>query len=215
MKRLPAEFYNRPTLEVALDLLGCHLIRDSDGIKTGGMIVEVEAYVGENDPACHASRGLTPRNKIMYGSSGFLYVYFTYGNHFMLNVVTEKEGFPAAVLLRGLEPLYNIEVMSARRQTDDYFNISSGPGKLARSLDITTAQNGADLVKGDISLLGPGNVDSDIWASTRIGIGNPGSDKLWRFYACDNPHVSGETRSIKESSRPLADARKNGFSLRQ
>ncbi len=92
------------------------------------MIVEAEAYIGEDDPACHASRGRTKRNEIMYGPPGYLYVYFTYGNHFMLNVVTETRGYPSAVLLRAVEPRYSIEKMAQRRGIEDFKNISSGPG---------------------------------------------------------------------------------------
>ena len=91
--KLKRSFYNRPTLDVAVDLLGKILIYENDGLKLGGRLVELEAYIGEDDPACHACRGKTPRNAIMYGLAGFLYVYFTYGNHYMLNIVTEKEGF--------------------------------------------------------------------------------------------------------------------------
>ena len=119
MKKLPRSFYNHNTIEVATRLLGCQIICNTDGIKTGGIIVETEAYHGPEDPACHAFKGHTRRNDVMYGKPGFLYVYFTYGNHFMLNVVTEKEGFPAAVLLRGIEPRYNIDIMAKRRGTDE------------------------------------------------------------------------------------------------
>jgi len=175
------------------------------------MIVETEAYHGPDDPACHAFKGRTARNEVMFGKPGFLYVYFTYGNHYMLNVVTEKEGFPAAVLLRGLEPLYGIEEMARRRNTEDIGNISSGPGKLARSLGITTAQNGADLTGSKIYMTGPSTIRRSIIASPRIGIGEGGAERLWRFFLADNPHVSKGSKMIRENSYALKAARQMAF----
>ena len=112
---LPVAFYRRDTLVVARDLLGCILARrEVDGSWTGGRIVETEAYRGEDDPACHAAAGLTPRTEVLYGAPGRAYVYFTYGNHWMLNAVTEEEGFPAAVLIRAIQPIEGADVMSVR-----------------------------------------------------------------------------------------------------
>ncbi|HBC47909.1 MAG TPA: DNA-3-methyladenine glycosylase [candidate division Zixibacteria bacterium] len=213
MKKLPLFFYNRNTIEVATRLLGCQIICNTDGIKTGGIIVETEAYHGPEDPACHAFKGHTRRNDVMYGQPGFLYVYFTYGNHFMLNVVTEKEGFPAAVLLRGIEPRYNIEIMAKRRGTDDLTNISSGPGKLAKALNVTGPDNGTDLTGSHIYILGPPDKKPKIIASPRIGIGIAGSELLWRFHIDGNAHVSKPNKWIKESSYSLAEAKKLGFVL--
>lgn len=136
--KLKRSFYNRPTLDVAIGLLGKVLIYNVHGVKFGGRLVEVEAYIGEDDPACHAFIGMTPRNEIMYGQAGMLYVYFTYGNHYMLNIVTEKKGFPAAVLLRGLEPLFGIDRMKANRGVEKLTEIASGPGKMAKALGLTT-----------------------------------------------------------------------------
>lgn len=215
MRKLPRKFYNRPTIEVAIDLLGCRLVSNIGGIKTGGIIVETEAYIGEDDPACHAFRGLTRRNRVMYGPAGYLYVYFTYGNHFMANIVTEKDGFPAAVLLRGLEPLYNIDTMSRRRKTKDPTNISSGPGKLTRALGMTTDHNGTDLAGDIVSVLGPSKNTDRIMASPRIGIGQGGSEKLWRFYLDDCPHVSRGSLFNRNSSFMLDRARKMNFSIEQ
>ena len=113
---LPVAFYRRDTLVVARDLLGCILARrEVDGSWTGGRIVETEAYRGEDDPACHAAAGLTPRTEVLYGAPGRAYVYFTYGMHHLLNVVTERRGFPAAVLIRALNPLAGTERMASRR----------------------------------------------------------------------------------------------------
>src|SRR3989337_2378380 len=121
MEALPARrpdraFFSRPTLEVAFDLLGMTLVHLENGEEIGGAIVETEAYIGEEDLACHAKAGRTGRTEVMYGPPGRAYVYFTYGNHWMLNVVTERDGFPAAVLIRALDPLEGAGVMSARRR---------------------------------------------------------------------------------------------------
>jgi DNA-3-methyladenine glycosylase len=213
MRKLPAKFYNRPTIEVAIDLLGCRLVSNVDGVKTGGIIVETEAYIGEDDPACHAFRGPTKRNRIMYGPPGYLYVYFTYGNHFMANIVTEKKGFPAAVLLRGLEPLHNIDTMYRRRATDDITNISSGPGKLTKALGLTTEHNGADLRGNAVLVTGPSDNKDRIMTSPRIGIGQGGSDKLWRFFLGSNSHVSRGSAFNKKFSYDLKYAQKTDFSI--
>jgi DNA-3-methyladenine glycosylase len=213
MRRLSRKFYNRPTVEVAIDLLGCRIISNIGDVKTGGIIVEAEAYIGEDDPACHAFRGQTDRNRVMYGPPGFLYVYFTYGNHFMANIVTEREGFPAAVLLRGLQPAYNIDVMSARRQTTVTTNISSGPGKLTRALGLTTEQNGVNLGGNLVYLTGPSRNSGAIMASPRIGIGQGGSEKLWRFFANGNPHVSKGSSYNRKFSYTLSRAKKMKLSI--
>jgi DNA-3-methyladenine glycosylase len=213
MKKLPRSFYNRPTIDIAIDLLGCHLICNTDGIKTGGIIVETEAYCGPQDPACHAFKGHTRRNDVMYGNCGFLYVYFTYGNHFMLNVVTEKEGFPAAVLLRGIEPVYGIGEMATRRGTDDPVNIASGPGKLAKALNVTKIDNGIDLTQSHIYIIGPPAKKPIICASPRIGIGIAGSERLWRFFIDNNPHVSRPVKWIKDNIYSLSAAKKMHFQL--
>ena len=198
MKR---SFYNRPTLEVAVDLLGKMLICNCNGEKLGGRLVELEAYIGQDDPACHASNGKTPRNEIMYGKAGFLYVYFTYGNHYMLNIVTERAGFPAAVLLRGLEPIYGIETMMKNRSVEQLTAVSSGPGKLAKALGITTKQNGLDVTSDIITVIDDKKQPGDIWCSSRIGIGDNGADKLWRFYIKDNPHVSKASGKVNNTSK--------------
>ena len=213
MKKLPREFYDRSTLKVAIDLLGCHIICRTDGIKTGGMVVETEAYIGSDDPACHAFNGLTERNRVMHGPPGMLYVYFTYGNHFMLNVVTEKDGFPAAVLLRGVEPHYGRDDMAARRGVDNPVEIASGPGKLAKALGVTKRQNGADLTGREVYLKGPSAAGGKIMASPRIGIGDPGSDRLWRFFLKDNPNVSKPAKYVRERITNLSVARKMSFLL--
>src|SRR5690349_23508355 len=113
--KLPRKFYNRPTLDVARDLIGKVLVHDRRGVRTSGIIVEVEAYIGESDPACHAAPGPTARNAPLYGPPGIAYVYLNYGIHYLVNAVTEPEGWPAAVLIRALEPLDGESLMRRRR----------------------------------------------------------------------------------------------------
>src|SRR5215467_3734603 len=141
MNIFPRDFYNRPTLKVARDLIGARLIRILDGKKLVGLITETEAYISQKDLACHAKAGITPRTQVMFGEPGHAYVYFTYGNHWMLNVVTERAGFPAAVLIRAIEPIEGVDVMIERRQGRDTF----GPGKLCQAMGITKSENGVDL----------------------------------------------------------------------
>jgi DNA-3-methyladenine glycosylase len=138
---LPREFYARPTLTVARELLGARLVRWQDGLRLAGIITETEAYVGESDLGCHARSGRTARNAVMYGPPGHAYVYFTYGMHWMLNAVTEAQGFPAAVLLRAIQPVEGVELLLERRNGRD----TRGPAKLAQALGIDRALNGADL----------------------------------------------------------------------
>jgi DNA-3-methyladenine glycosylase len=202
--KLKSSFYNRPTLDVAVDLLGKLLIYQSGRTRLGGRLVEVEAYIGEADPACHASVGKTPRNAIMYGPAGYLYVYFTYGNHFMLNIVTEKESFPAAILLRGLEPIVGVKQMMANRSVEKLTEIASGPGKLAKALGITTGQKGLDVAGSRFYLLDDKTPAGKVWCSPRIGL-TDGKDKLWRFFIKDNPHVSKGAAYVNQGARPLGN----------
>src|SRR5262245_63531814 len=132
MNILPRDFYDRPTLKVARELIGARLVRILDGVKLVGLITETEAYISGKDLACHAKAGLTPRTRVMFGEPGHAYVYFTYGNHWMLNVVTEKEGFPAAVLIRAIQPIEGIEVMLKRGEGPD----TVGAGDLAQVMGI-------------------------------------------------------------------------------
>jgi DNA-3-methyladenine glycosylase len=183
VKPLPQSFYNRPTLTVARELIGARLVRILDGQKLVGLITETEGYIGEEDLACHAKAGLTPRTAPMYGPPGHAYVYFTYGNHWMLNTVTEREGFPAAVLIRAIWPVEGAEVMSARRGGRDTF----GPGKLCQALGIDKALNTADLTETGAGLWIEKGVevpDSAVTIGPRVGLNNtpePWLSKPWRF----------------------------------
>lgn len=180
---LPRKFYDRPTLTVARELIGARLVRILDGVKLAGIIIETEAYIGEEDLGCHAKAGRTPRTQVMYGPPGHAYVYFTYGHHWMLNAVTEKEGFPAAVLIRAIWPVEGAEVMSARRGGRDTF----GPGKLCQALGIGRAENQADLAAPASSLrieAGVSVPDSAVTIGPRVGlytVPEPWKSKPWRY----------------------------------
>jgi DNA-3-methyladenine glycosylase len=161
MERLGRSFFLRPTVQVAQDLLGKRLIFQN----YSGIITETEAYHQDDDPACHAHKGKTPRNAPMFGLAGQSYVYFIYGMYHCLNIVTEPEGIAAAVLIRGL----TIETMNL-----------NGPGKVCRHLKITKDHNAIDLITSDYFYICEGTSRLDFMATPRIGIRH-GTDKLWRF----------------------------------
>ena len=183
-------FYSRPTVAVARDLLGQILTHESpDGI-SAGRIVEVEAYLPKNDPACHAARGMTPRNQLMFGPPGRAYIYFCYGNHFLFNVVTEKNGVPGAVLIRALEPLAGESLMAKRRgrfSLEDR-GLTNGPGKLVQALGISKFQNGIELFKKPLYLR-KAQRNGKIGVTSRIGI-TEGSELPLRFYLEDTDYLS-------------------------
>ena len=158
-------------------------MRILDGVKLVGLIIETEAYISEEDLGCHAKVGRTPRTQIMYGPAGHAYVYFTYGNHWMLNAVTEREGFPAAVLIRAIQPVEGVEIMSRRRNGRDTF----GPGKLTQAMGITKNENGGDLTTAAGGLWIEAGVhvpDSRVTKTPRVGlysVPEPWKSKPWRF----------------------------------
>ncbi len=200
-RALPRSFYARDTVTVARELLGCVLVRRLRGATLRGRIVETEAYVGEEDLACHARAGRTPRTDVMYGPPGFAYVYFTYGMHHLLNAVTEPAGKPAAVLLRAVEPLSGIERMSRARGVQALHLLGSGPGKLCQAFGLDLAWNRADLCAGDLEIE-PGEpvTDSRVLASARIGcqsVAAPWAAMPWRFYVAGSPHVTPGRASAK------------------
>jgi len=194
--RLSHDFFFQDTLVISRLLLGKQLVRRLDGRRLAGRIVEAEAYVGGEDKGCHASVGRTLRNEVMFGPPGHAYVYFTYGMHWMFNVVTEVEGFPAAVLIRALEPLDGVAAMMRNRHGRDGVNLCSGPAKLTQALGITRALNGIDLCARGAELWiedAPPIPDADIAAGPRIGLNSvpePWKSIPWRFYVRDNPFVS-------------------------
>ena len=193
-RALPEAFYDRDTLTVARELVGKKLVRDVGNTGVSGMIVETEAYVGAQDTASHATKGRTPRNEVMFGPPGRAYVYFVYGMHYMLNVVTENAGHPRAVLIRAVEPLAGVAVMRARRKVVGP-NLTNGPAKLCQAFDIDKQWNGLDLTSGETMWLEEHRkfCQDRIQRGPRIGIqyADPKDREApWRFWLGGNPHVS-------------------------
>jgi DNA-3-methyladenine glycosylase len=194
--RLTRSFYTQPTRHLAQALLGCRLVRRWQGQRLSGIIVETEAYLGETDLACHARAGRTPRTAVMYGPPGRAYVYFTYGLHWMLNVVSEAEHFPAAVLIRALEPQEGLRVMQQQRRVLRPIELCRGPAKLTQALRIDRTLNGVDLCsrRGEL-WIEPGVAlpARAVGRGPRVGLGNtpePWKSKPWRYWVKDNPFVS-------------------------
>ncbi|MBU0907486.1 MAG: DNA-3-methyladenine glycosylase [Nanoarchaeota archaeon] len=187
---LNKKFFERPTLEVARNLLGCCLING----ECVGKIVETEAYLAD-DPASHSFRGKTARNAAMFGLPGTAYVYFVYGNHYCFNVVTAPEGVGEAVLIRALEPLKGIGLMKKRRRREDVLQLCNGPGKLVEAMDIKMKNNGKNLMEGSLRLelrAVPGRIVS----CERIGI-SLGKELPHRFFINGNKFVSkSKTKDI-------------------
>jgi DNA-3-methyladenine glycosylase len=194
--RLTRSFYARPTRQLAQALLGCRLVRRWNGQRLSGLIVEAEAYLGETDLACHARVGRTARNAAMYGPPGLAYVYFTYGMHWMLNVVSEAENFPAAVLIRALEPQEGIDVMLQYRPVPRPIELCRGPAKLTQALRIDQALNGVDLCnrRGDLWIESGVPVPArSVMRGPRVGLfttPEPWKSKPWRYWVKDNSFVS-------------------------
>ncbi|MFA7467969.1 MAG: DNA-3-methyladenine glycosylase [Desulfotomaculaceae bacterium] len=184
---LPREFYARDTVNVARELTGCMLVHHTPEGTTAGIIVETEAYL-QGDPACHASRGMTPRNSPMFGPPGFAYVYFTYGMHYCFNVVSAAEGVGEAVLIRALEPVRGIELMKKRRRREDIHDLCSGPAKLTQALAIGKEQNCRDLT-GEQLFICLARSAAPLVTTTRIGI-REGVELPLRFYLKDSKYVS-------------------------
>jgi DNA-3-methyladenine glycosylase len=185
---LKRAFYNRAAIEVARDLLGKLLVHGP----TSGIIVETEAYLGGDDLAAHTARGLTDRTRVIFGPPGHAYVYFIYGMYECLNLVAEPEGHPGCVLIRALEPAAGIEIMQRRRPAARKLeDLASGPGKLTLALEITRAQNGADVTRGGLIVRAPSKPRKiDIAVSPRIGI-TKCADWPLRFFIRGNRFVSG------------------------
>jgi DNA-3-methyladenine glycosylase len=192
---LERAFYQRPTVDVARNLLGRMLVSVTPEGRTTGRIVETEAYLGADDPASHAARLRTGRVEAMWGEPGIAYVYRSYGIHAMLNVVTEPLGETGAVLIRALEPVFGVDLMRARRGIEDERLLCSGPGKLCQALAIGLDLHGTDLVSSDRLWISPGETPRDVSTSGRIGISR-GQAHPWRFWVTSNPHVSAHRRAL-------------------
>lgn len=197
-RKLLKPFYQRPTLLVAPEMLGKYLVYQSPRGRLSARIVEAEAYIGREDPACHAAAGQTERNRTMFGPGGFTYIYFIYGMYYCLNFVTETEGLPAAVLVRAAEPDEGLDLMSASSPGGRRRGLLSGPGKLCRAFNLTRNQNGLDLT-GDVMYLEDRFADvRNLQQSTRIGI-KVGTELPWRFFDADSPAVSNS--ATRDNSR--------------
>jgi len=206
---LPRDFYERPTLEVAKDLIGKVLVHETRAGIASGTIVEAEAYIGESDPACHAAPGPTARNAPLYGPPGIAYVYLNYGIHYLVNAVTESEGWPAAVLIRALEPVDGLPLMRRRRASTgkkrpsefEVHDLCRGPGNLTKALGIDLRQNLRDLTNGPLRIEDRGAQPRPIAWSRRIGI-NVGVEREWRVVAVDSRAVSGRVTLPARGVRP-------------
>ncbi len=204
--RLPREFYARDTLTVARELLGKRLVRLDEDCRLAGIITEVEAYIGEDDRASHASPGPTARNAPMYGLPGHTYVYLIYGMHHCLNVVTECPGFPAAILIRAIEPVEGLAHIRQRRGLHHPpANLTCGPGRVCAALGIDRSLNNHDLCAPDARLWiedAPAIPEVRIGQSPRIGV--RGDQKAlevpWRFYIRDSVWISGTKTSTARRS---------------
>lgn len=180
-QKLPRSFYDRDTVTVARELLGCYLVHVVNGVERVGRIVEVEAYIGPEDLAAHSSKGLTPRTRILFGPPGHAYVYLIYGIYWCMNAVTEREGHGSAVLLRALEPVQNVD------------GKTRGPGLLCRAMGVDGRLNAHDLLSNDFFIAAGHRADmSEIVARPRIGVEYSGAwaGKPLRFYLKDNPYIS-------------------------
>ncbi len=189
--RLKREFFTGDTEGVAKRLLGTVLSKRAGGVTLRGKIVETEAYFDQDDPPSHAAAGRTRRSRTMWGKPGLVYVYLVYGVHYMLNVVTESEGKPGAVLIRAVEPLSGIEEMKENRGTNSSKSLTDGPGKLTQGLGITLEENELDLVNSpDLWIEAGEEVEEGlIERSTRIGV-STGKEEELRFYVRGNDYVS-------------------------
>lgn len=185
MPRLSRRFFARNTVTVAQELLGQRLVRLVNGQRLTGLITETEAYVGEEDLACHARAGRTPRTQVMYGPPGHAYIYLNYGLHWMLNIVTERNGFPAAVLIRGIQPTHGIEQMRRWRGHKPDKALTNGPGKVAQALGLNLSFNGADLcARGAVLFVEAAPPAPQIVSQARVGIENvpePWRSLEWNF----------------------------------
>jgi DNA-3-methyladenine glycosylase len=208
MAVLPRSFYARPTLLVARDLLGHELLFDGPAGRLGGRIVEVEAYLGEADPASHAHRGPTPRNRVMFGPPGHAYVYLSYGMHHCVNVVCEGAGQAGAVLIRALEPRSNLELWRTRRPDLALARAASGPGRVCRALGLARVHDGLDLTRPPLTIRRCAEPRGPLAAGPRVGLSRAVAAPF-RFWLADSPAVS----SARGSAPGPWPARRSGVDM--
>lgn len=194
---LPKSFFKKETVDVARELLGKYIVHETPEGTVAGRIVETEAYLSDSDPASHAYRGVTQRNKAMFGPPGRAYIYFIYGMHYCFNVVTSPVGVGEAVLIRALEPVIGIPLMEKRRRTSDIRKLCSGPARLVEALGLSPGQNGHDLSLPPLTLqdrvTGKRPVtNEEIAVSKRIGI-TAAADMLLRYTLKDTIYASRRT----------------------
>lgn len=207
---LQRPFYGRSTVLVAIDLLGKVLsYKTPKGILTG-KIVELEAYLGEADPACHAFSGKTQRTKVFWERPGIAYVFISYGIHCCLNAITEEPNIAGCVLIRALEPIAGVQVMQENRGIDDLVFLTNGPGKVTDALDITLNQNGSDLTQGDLVILDNNENCFDIAVTSRVGISKAQEEPL-RFYIWKNRFVSPQNSRVITFSKGRSEMVKKAF----
>ena len=201
---LPRLFYDRPTLKVAKDLLGKVLVHRTRQGTASGVIVETEAYIGEDDPACHASFGRTARSEPLFGPPGFAYVYLNYGIHYLMNAVTEADGYPGAVLIRALQPLDGVELMTTRRAPGgrgiDEHDLCRGPGNLTKALGITIKDNRLDLSTSKLTIEDRGISVGEIATGPRIGI-RVAVERPWRYWVEGHRSVSAHRPSTTKATK--------------
>jgi len=212
-RRLPRSFFARGPRALARALLGRVLVHDDpEAGRLAGRIVETEAYGGADDPASHAHRGRTPRNRAMFGPPGHAYVYFTYGMHHCVNVVCGREGRAAAVLLRALAPLAGLAAMARRRTPREPAALARGPGSLARALGVDRRHDGADLTRGPLWVAdaAPRREGRRVARGPRVGI-RVAVERPWRFWLAGDPHVSrGAGAGPEPRRRPVRAPRRHG-----
>ena len=193
MDMMNLDFYKKPTLEVAESLIGKVLVVKNKNNVLSGKIVETEAYIGSNDKACHASWRKRVSCENLWKGGGIIYVYLTYGMHYMLNIVTEKDNFPSAVLIRAVEPLEGIDIMVQNRHTENIANLTSGPAKLTKAFGINKSFNGKSLLGRGIYVEDRNLPVCKIESSKRVGVDyaeEPWKSIEWRFYQSDSSFVS-------------------------
>ena len=193
---LPRDFFSQHALKAARRLLGMRLVRIESQTRISGIIIETEAYRGEEDLGCHCRSGRTPRTQVMYGPPGYAYVYFTYGQHWMLNFVVEREGYPAAILIRGIQPDGGIQSIASRRAKQPPAQWTNGPAKICQALNIDKSFNGADICAPDAQLYVEESVsipESCVTTGPRVGLNTvpePWKSIPWRFLVTDYPFDS-------------------------